>query len=57
MKDKLLHEQKAIEEAEARRKQRENKKYGKEVQAAKLKERAQSKKKDIESVKKWRKQR
>lgn len=36
---------------------REAKKLAKEVQAQKLKERAMQKKMDIESVKKWRKQR
>lgn len=55
IKDKLLYQKKQMEESEERRKQREAKKYGKEVQAEKLKERTQQKKKDIDSVKKWRK--
>eukprot|EP00897_Mesotaenium_endlicherianum_P004974 jgi/Mesen1/4504/ME000023S03877 len=55
VKDKLLHEQKSLEEVEQRRKQRDAKKYSKEVQAEKLKERAKTKKESIESVKKWRK--
>eukprot|EP00850_Spirogloea_muscicola_P008795 SM000048S16507 [mRNA] locus=s48:69464:70784:- [translate_table: standard] len=55
VKDKLLHEQRQLEAMDERRKQRESKRYAKEVQAKKLKERAQTKKQDIESVKKWRK--
>ncbi|KAL2653480.1 hypothetical protein R1flu_021608 [Riccia fluitans] len=55
IKDKLLHEKSKLEETDERRKAREAKKYSKEVQAEKLKERAKRKKQDIESVKKWRK--
>ncbi|XP_031093244.1 probable rRNA-processing protein EBP2 homolog [Ipomoea triloba] len=57
VKGRLLAEKKKIEEAEERKKARENKKLAKEVQAQKQKERAQQKKQEIESVKKWRKQR
>lgn len=57
VKGRLLAEKKRIEEAEERKKARENKKISKEVQAQKLKERAKQKKDEIESVKKWRKQR
>ncbi|KAF4358092.1 hypothetical protein F8388_009375 [Cannabis sativa] len=57
VKGRLLEEKKNIEEAEERRKSRESKKLAKEVQAQKMKERAKQKKDDIESVKKWRKQR
>ncbi|KAJ0963276.1 hypothetical protein J5N97_028398 [Dioscorea zingiberensis] len=57
VKGKLLVEKKKIEEAEERKKAREAKKIAKEVQAQKNKERAKRKKEDIESVKKWRKQR
>ncbi|KAJ8506244.1 hypothetical protein OPV22_007130 [Ensete ventricosum] len=57
VKGKLLVEKKKIEEAEERKKAREAKKLAKEVQAQKTKERAKRKKEDIESVKKWRKQR
>lgn len=57
IKSRLLVEKKKIEEAEERRKARESKKIAKEVQALKLKEKAKRKKEDIESVKKWRKQR
>lgn len=57
VKGRLLVEKRKIEESEERRKARENKKIAKEVQAQKLKERAKQKKEEIESVKKWRKQR
>lgn len=57
VKGRLLSEKKKIEEAEERRKARESKKLAKEIQAQKQKERAKQKKEDIESVKKWRKQR
>lgn len=57
LRSKLLVEKKRIEEAEERRKARDNKRIAKEVQAQKLKERAKQKKEEIESVKKWRKQR
>ncbi|KAM3397857.1 putative rRNA-processing protein EBP2 isoform X2 [Capsicum galapagoense] len=57
VKSRLLAEKKRIEESEERRKARENKKLAKEVQAQKMKERTKQKKQEIESVKKWRKQR
>ncbi|KAJ7946945.1 putative rRNA-processing protein EBP2 [Quillaja saponaria] len=57
VKGRLLTEKRKIEEAEERRKAREAKKLAKEIQAQKLKERAKQKKEEIESVKKWRKQR
>ncbi|KAD2805409.1 hypothetical protein R6Q59_007037 [Mikania micrantha] len=57
IKGRLLFEKRRIEEAEERRKARENKKKAKEVQAQKQKERAKQKKDEIDSVKKWRKQR
>lgn len=57
VKDALLSQQKQMEEAEERRKAREAKRFSKEVQAQKLKQRAQDKKQNIESVKKWRKMR
>lgn len=57
IKDKLLYEKKMIEEMEERRKMRENKKISKQVQHEKQREREKSKKDEIESVKKWRKQR
>lgn len=57
VKGRLLSEQRKMEEAEERRKAREAKKLAKEIQAQKQKERAKQKKEEIESVKKWRKQR
>ncbi|XP_020238927.1 probable rRNA-processing protein EBP2 homolog [Cajanus cajan] len=57
VKGRLLAEKRKMEEAEERRKAREAKRLSKEIQAQKLKERAKKKKDDIESVKKWRKQR
>nr|CAD1835197.1 unnamed protein product [Ananas comosus var. bracteatus] len=57
VKGRVLSEKKRIEEAEERKKMREAKKVAKEVQAQKTKERAKRKKEEIESVKKWRKQR
>lgn len=57
VKGRLLAEKRKMEEAEERRKARESKRLAKEIQAQKLKERAKQKKEDIESVKKWRKQR
>ncbi|XP_010466553.1 PREDICTED: probable rRNA-processing protein EBP2 homolog [Camelina sativa] len=57
VKSKLLYEKKQMEESEERRKARDNKKMAKEVQSQKMKERAKEKKDNIESVKKWRKQR
>ncbi|XP_056845732.1 probable rRNA-processing protein EBP2 homolog [Raphanus sativus] len=57
VKSKLLYEKRQMEEAEERRKARDNKKMAKEVQSQKMKERAKQKKDEIESVKKWRKQR
>ncbi|XP_004512466.1 probable rRNA-processing protein EBP2 homolog [Cicer arietinum] len=57
VKGRLLAEKQKMEEAEERRKAREAKRLSKEVQAQKMKERAKQKKDDIESVKKWRKQR
>lgn len=57
IKSRLLVEKKKIEESEERKKARESKKMAKAIQAQKVKERAKHKKEEIESVKKWRKQR
>jgi rRNA-processing protein EBP2 len=57
VKSRLLEEKRKMEVAEERRKAREAKRLSKEIQSQKLKERAKHKKEDIESVKKWRKQR
>ncbi|XP_060196743.1 probable rRNA-processing protein EBP2 homolog [Lycium barbarum] len=57
VKGRLLAEKRRIEESEERRKARDNKKLAKDIQAQKMKERTKQKKQEIESVKKWRKQR
>jgi len=57
VKQQLMVEHKSIAEAEERRKQRELKRYSKEVQAEKKKERTQMKKQAIDEVSKWRKTR
>jgi rRNA-processing protein EBP2 len=57
VKEQLLYEQKVIEEAEQRRKDREAKRYGKQVAAEKKKERAQDKKRAIDGVSALRKHR
>ena len=57
VKDKLLHEKKAVEESEERRKQRLAKKYQKHVAAERQKERTKSKKAEVENIKRWRKNR
>ncbi|KAH6821141.1 rRNA processing protein-like protein [Perilla frutescens var. hirtella] len=57
VKGRLLAEKRKMEEAEERRKARDNKKLAKEIQVQKQRERAKQKKDDIESVKNWRKQR
>ncbi|XP_061371497.1 probable rRNA-processing protein EBP2 homolog [Gastrolobium bilobum] len=57
VKGRLLAEKLKMEEAEERRKVLRDWRLAKEIKAQKLKERAKQKKEDIESVKKWRKQR
>ncbi|KAK9862248.1 hypothetical protein WJX84_002448 [Apatococcus fuscideae] len=57
VKQQLVHQQSQIEGADERRKQRELKKYSKEVQAEKRKERAQEKKRSIADVSRLRKRR
>lgn len=57
VKEQLMFEQRQIELAEERRKQREQKQYSKQVQAERLKEKAQDKKRQIDSISKLRKQR
>jgi rRNA-processing protein EBP2 len=51
---KLLAEKTQVEAAAERRKQREIKKYGKEVQRKRQEEKQQSKKQQLDAVKKWR---
>ncbi|KXZ53630.1 hypothetical protein GPECTOR_6g547 [Gonium pectorale] len=57
VKEQLMFEQKQIEAAEERRKQREAKLYGKQVQLAKQKERNADKKRQITEISKLRKHR
>jgi rRNA-processing protein EBP2 len=53
----LIFEQTRQETTDERRKAREQKRYGKQVQAEKLKERTLQKKDSIKNLDKWRKQR
>lgn len=55
IKDKLIEEQKKIAAVEQRKKDQAHKKFAKEVQASKLKERQDAKKQTLDAVKKWRK--
>ena len=57
VKEQLIHETKVIEESEQRRKERENKKFAKQVAAERRKDRSQQKKQAIESVASLRKTR
>ena len=57
VKEQLVHEQTVIEDAEQRRKERENRKYSKQVAAERRKERSQQKKQAIDSVTNLRKTR
>jgi len=57
VRGELLFEQQQLEIREERRKARESKKYGKQVQAEKIKQRTLEKKSQIKSLDKWRKQR
>jgi len=55
VRQSLLDQQKRIEAVEERRRQRELKRFGKTVQVEKEQARAKQKKEQIESIKKWRK--
>lgn len=57
VRSELLFEQQQLEIREERRKAREAKKYGKQVQAEKVKQRTLEKKAQIKNLDKWRKQR
>jgi len=57
VKARLLTEKKQIEDKEERRNRVLQKKYGKQVQAEKLAQRARQKKADVDKVAQWRKQR
>ncbi|KAF1326265.1 Rrna-processing protein ebp2, partial [Globisporangium splendens] len=55
VKDKLIYEQKKITAVEERKKSQAHRKVAKEIQAEKLKQRAQQKKETLEAVKQWKK--
>jgi len=55
VRQSLLDQQKRIEAVEERRRQRELKRFGKQVQVEKEQTRAKQKKSEVESIKKWRK--
>lgn len=55
IRDKLLYSKKVIEARESRRKQREQKKLGKKIQVAKLQEKLDEKKANLEAIKMWKK--
>jgi len=57
VRKRLLSEQERIKSAEGRRRQRELKTFGKKVQVEKEQEKEKRKKANIESIKKWRKDR
>mmetsp|Transcript_40518 Transcript_40518/g.114769 ORF Transcript_40518/g.114769 Transcript_40518/m.114769 type:complete len:284 (+) Transcript_40518:107-958(+) len=57
VKEQLNYETQKIDAAEERRKQRESKRFQKQLQAERTKEKAQEKKRSIDEVSKWRKQR
>lgn len=57
VRSELIFEQQQLEIRDERRKAREAKKYGKQVQAEKIKARTLDKKSQIKSLDKWRKQR
>lgn len=57
MRAKLLAEKSQLEASVEKRKQREIKKYGKEVQRKRTEEKQQSKKVQLDAVKKWRQDR
>ena len=54
---RLLEEKKTADESEERKKQRALKRYSKQVQAEKLREKAREKKENVQNVEKWRKER
>jgi len=53
----LLERQKRIEDSESRRRERELKKFGKQVQVQKVREKNKKKKENFDAIKKWRKKR
>jgi len=57
VKSKLITEKKTIEQSEERKRQKDMKKYGKQVQVQQQQERQKKKKAEIQSIEKWRKAR
>jgi len=57
VKQHLISEKQRIEQAEGRRKQRELKKFGKQIQVQRQLEKQKTKKDQLEQIKKWRKDR
>jgi len=57
VKNKLLVEQNQIEQSEQKRKQRDLKKYGKQIQQQQIQQKQKQKKQELESISKWRKAR
>lgn len=55
MKDRLLFEQKKITAVEERRKQQENRKFSKALKSHKAKEKTEDKKRTLDAVKQWKK--
>lgn len=55
VKDKLIYEQKKITAVEERKKSQAHRKVAKEIQAEKLKQRAQQKNETLDAVKQWKK--
>jgi rRNA-processing protein EBP2 len=55
VKDSLLFEKKKMDAAADQKKQRDIRKYSKQVHAARVQERAKQKRESIEAVDKWRK--
>lgn len=55
VKDRLLYQKRAIERKEEQRMRREQQKFGKQIQIAKLKEKLQRKKQNLEAIKYWKK--
>jgi rRNA-processing protein EBP2 len=56
VKDKLLYSRKVLEERETRRRHREQKKLGKQMQVNRIKEKLEEKKNALEAIKYWRKE-
>ena len=57
IKEKLLFEKKNVDDRDERKRQRENAKFGKKVQQAKLQAKQKQKSAELDSIRKWRKER